>query len=135
METELPTIQDIKELTDFLPKLYSEGFSPIDKWIGGNKDKDGKFVFPHPFYNRVVEEFIQLASEKCWSDYSYNPKQAGQMLEDEDFVKSASLPQIKTMLTYCVRGERFCDGHWNVMINNGYIRLLLERLIILSAGK
>jgi hypothetical protein len=32
------------------------------------------------------------------------------------------------MLTYCVWGERFSDGHWGTMIEKGYIRRLLERL-------
>ena len=32
------------------------------------------------------------------------------------------------MLTFCVRGERFCDGHWAAMIEGGQVRRLLERL-------
>ena len=63
-----------------------------------------------------------------WLDYEYNPEQAYQMLRDENLVKTASLSQIKTMLTFCVRGERFSDGYWAAMIEKGYIRRLLERL-------
>jgi hypothetical protein len=55
------------------------------------------------------------------------------MLRDVEFVKNSSLDQIKTMLTYCVRGERFCDGHWQVMVEGGYIRSLLERLSELAS--
>jgi hypothetical protein len=43
-------------------------------------------------------------------------------------LKAADLFQIKTMLAYCVRGERFCEGHWGEMIEGGHIRRLLERL-------
>ena len=50
------------------------------------------------------------------------------MLESDDIIKTASLAQIKAMLTYCVRGERFCDGQWGAMIERGYVRLLLLRL-------
>jgi hypothetical protein len=50
------------------------------------------------------------------------------MLEDEARVRRASLDEIKTMLTYCVRGERFCDGHCGEMIEQGHVRRLLERL-------
>ena len=32
------------------------------------------------------------------------------------------------MLTYCVRGERFCDGFWGSAIESGKIRAILERL-------
>jgi hypothetical protein len=54
------------------------------------------------------------------------------MLKNANLVKTASLSQIKTMLTFCVRGERFSDGHWGAMIEQGYIRLLLERLNVIK---
>jgi len=74
-----------------------------------------------------VEEFFN-AVRGVWIDYEYNPELAYQMLRDEQAVRNASLSQIKSMLTFCVRGERFSDGHWSAMIENGYIRRLLERL-------
>ena len=37
------------------------------------------------------------------------------------------------MLTYCVRGERFSDGHWEAMVESGVIRSILERLQELRA--
>jgi hypothetical protein len=47
---------------------------------------------------------------------------------DDMSLKAADLSQIKTMLTYCVRGERFSEGFWGEMIERGYILRLLERL-------
>ena len=123
----LLTLQQIEELTAFLPRLYAEGFSPIVSWSGGEKLKDGSFSMPYPNYNSIVEEFFRVISS-AWLDYEYNPEQAYQMLRDENLIKTASLSQIKTMLTFCVRGERFSDGHWGEMIEKGYIRQLLERL-------
>jgi hypothetical protein len=32
------------------------------------------------------------------------------------------------MLTYCVRGERFCDGHWENLLRSGRVVALLRRL-------
>jgi hypothetical protein len=32
------------------------------------------------------------------------------------------------MLTYCVRGERFCDGHLGGMIEKGHVQRILQRL-------
>ncbi len=124
----LPTLQEIEKLTAFLPRLYSDGFSPVDSWSGGEKQKDGSISVPYPNYNPVVEEFFHAVSGGGWLDYEYNPEQAYQMLKDEKLIKTASLSQIKTMLTFCVRGERFSDGHWAQMIEEGYIRRLLERL-------
>src|SRR6476661_6681822 len=123
----LPTLQEIERLTAFLPRLYSEGFVPVESW-GGGKQQDGSISLPYPNYNPVVEEFFRLVSGDGWLDHEYNPEQAYQMLKDENTIKTASLSQIQTMLTFCVRGERFSDGHWAQMIEEGYIRRLLERL-------
>ena len=127
-KTRLPTLQEIEVLTAYLPRLYAAGFSPIESWSGGEKLKDGSFTLSYPSYNPVVEEFFRHVSGDGWLDYEYNPEQAYQMLKDENVVKTAALPQIQTMLTFCVRGERFSDGHWGEMIEKGYIRRLLERL-------
>jgi hypothetical protein len=97
-------------------------------WGGGEKLKDGSLTLPYPNYDSVVEEFYRLVSSGGWLDYEYDPEQAYQMLKDENLIKTASLSQIRTMLTFCVRGERFSDGHWADMIEKGYIRRLLERL-------
>ncbi|MCZ7570811.1 MAG: DUF6508 domain-containing protein [Ardenticatenaceae bacterium] len=133
MKTRLPTLQEIEELVAFLPRLYQEGFTPIKRWGGGAQGKDGVFTMPWPEYNTVVEDFFLVAASEWWCDYDYQPEEAGRMLENQDVVKTASLSQIKTMLTYCVRGERFCDGHWAAMIEGGYIRRLLERLAELGS--
>ena len=127
MKNELPTLKDIEELTSYLPRLYAKGFSPILSWEGGEKLKDGSFTMPYPRYNPLVEEFFGHVSSS-WLDYEYNPEQAYKMLQDKQAVKTASLTQIKSLLTFCVRGERFSDGHWGEMIEKGYIRRVLERL-------
>jgi hypothetical protein len=131
-KTPTPSLQEIEQLTAFLPRLYAEGFSPIDSWSGGEKLKDGSFSMPYPGYNSLVEEFFRVVSS-AWLDYDYNPEQAYEMIKDEDLIRTASLSQIKTMLTFCVRGERFSDGHWAEMIEKGYIRRLLERLNAIKA--
>ena len=122
-----PTLQEIETLTAYLPRLYADDFSPVVKWEGGKRE-DGTFTLPYPKYDKVVEEFYYTAAGEGWVDYEYNPEQAYQMLKDESRVKTASLSQIKTMLTFCLRGERFSDGHWAQMIEEGHIRRLLERL-------
>ena len=100
----------------FLPRLTADGFTPIRRWGGGEKDADGAFVMPWPVYDEVVKEFFEAAGQDCWMDFDYVPIEAGRMLEDHALVRRASLDEIKTMLTYCVRGERFSEGHWGAMI-------------------
>lgn len=121
----LPTSAEITDLVSFLPHLYSDGVTPINpikQWQGGTGS------LPWPDYELVVKDFFRAASAPCWCDYDYNPSEAGEMIRDKAFIKQASLTQIQTMLTFCVRGERFSDGHWGTMITKGIIRQLLQRL-------
>ncbi len=53
------------------------------------------------------------------------------MIRDGEFIKIAPIKDIKTMLTYCVRGERFSDGHWAEMLRSGRIVAILKRLQVL----
>ena len=86
---------------------------------------------PYPVYPEDVKQFYRLAGQPCWSDYDYEPKKAARMLQDEAVIHSATLAEVKTMLTYCVRGERFSDGHWAAMLESGKVVALLKRLHVL----
>jgi hypothetical protein len=123
-----PTQRDIDELLAFLPRITAEGFTPIERWGGGEKNANGAYVMPWPVYDEVVEELFEAAGQDCWNDPDYAPIEAGRMLEDHALMRRASLDEIRTMLTYCVRGERFSEGHWGAVIEAGHVRRLLERL-------
>src|SRR5690242_19925156 len=110
MKTPRPTSHDMDLLLAYLPKLSAPAFKPIVEWHGGKPDAKGVIEMPWPEYSRVVDEFFSLAASECWRDYDYAPEEAGSMIADPEFIRRASIDQIKTMLTYCVRGERFCDG-------------------------
>jgi hypothetical protein len=133
METRLPTAQEIAELVAFLPRLYAEGFTPIKAWRGGTRGENGVLTMPWPEYDERVEAFFRAAARECWMDHGYRPEEARRMLMDEELVRGADLAQIKTMLTYVVRGERFCDGHWGAMVEGGQVRRLLQRLAELGS--
>ena len=125
--TPQPTAQDIRDLVAFLPKLYADGFTPIKSVH--SKDEDGEIVaFPWPEYDQTVEDFLKVARRDCWMDRSYVPVEVGKLIKSEEAIRQATLPQVRAMITYFVRGERFSDGHWDHMIEGGYVRRILERL-------
>lgn len=127
MTEAIVTRQRIDELLSFLPSLDNPGSAT--EWQGfDQKLEDGSFMVPYPNYPPAVEEFFALASQECWCDYLYDQDQAAEMVGNDAFISAASLAQIKTMITYCVRGERFCEGHWGVMVREGRIRAILHRL-------
>jgi hypothetical protein len=117
----LPTRHQIDTLLHFLPRLEQPGHDFITDYVTGNH-------MPYPVYEPVVKEFIQVAGASHWMDYGYQPAAAAAMLYDDAVMAQADLPQIKTMLTYVVRGERFADGHWGLLLKNGRIIALLRRL-------
>ena len=128
MKGKPPTRRAIDELLAFLPLLTADGFVPVPEWGGGEKQGDGAYVMPWPRYDPIVTRFFEAAGQDCWMDFDYVPEEAGRMLEDQALARRASINEIKTMLTYCVRGERFSEGHWGAMIELGHVRRLLERL-------
>ena len=128
MKVSSPSSRDIDQLLAFVPHLKALGGQYIVDWGGGTKQPNGVFLLPWPNYPDVVEKFFEAAGEDCWWDVGYVPADAGEMVRNEAFIAGASLAQIRTMLTWCVRGERFCDGHWAKVLEDGTVYSLLRRL-------
>ena len=125
------TKAEMDELLRFLPLFDVPGRDFYGRCAGGERTAGGAITMPYPVYPEDVIEFYRLAGQPCWSDYGYEPREAARMLADEVFIRRATLDELKTMLTYCVRGERFSDGHWGAMLESGKVIALLKRLQVL----
>ena len=124
-----PTPEQIDELIAFLPKLYADGFKAPKEMTCENPD--GSLSFPNAVYEDIVNDFVEVASQDQWCDFHYSPATSGNVLENPSLVAEASIDQIKSMLTWCIRGERFCSGHLGTVIDSGQLRLLLARLAVI----
>lgn len=91
--------------------------------------------FTWPEYAPEVARFMQAASKDCWQDRYYSPDAMALMIADSERVTLATLEEIRSMLTYCVRGERFCEGHIGHMIESGRLVQILERLQEIADGQ
>ena len=124
-----PTTRDIEELVAFLPKLHERNARPIGKLITGRRTADGALIFPRYEYSETVESFFDtIRRQGCWLDTGYDPEEGQRLLMDETAVARATILEIRRLLTVVVRGERFCNGWWLSMIEEGHVRRLLERL-------
>ncbi|MCJ0824445.1 DUF6508 domain-containing protein, partial [Luteimonas sp. 50] len=123
-----PTPEQIRRLVEYLPKFQHPDFVPVIEWLGGDEIEPGVISIPHPRYDEIVLAFMHEASQICWSDVGYTNSGARAMLDDPSLIAAASIDQIKSMLTLCVRSERFCDGAWETIFENGYLPAILERL-------
>ncbi|MGJ7551015.1 DUF6508 domain-containing protein [Pseudomonas alloputida] len=115
-----PTQADIEALLSYQSRLYPNGV-PIKTYTL----KEGS---RWPDYEAVVSAFYREAARDCWTDINYRPS-ANDLLSAPDTIAQATLPQLQSLLTYCVRGERFCDGHWAAMIEKGHVLRILTRLV------
>jgi hypothetical protein len=121
------TVRKIDALLAFLPAFEAPGREFVQKWVTPGGDESVP-VMPYPEYHEDVKRFFKLASQEFWLDHAYDPETAGTMLADPATVAAADLAAVRTLLTYCVRGERFCDGHWSGVLKDGSVVSLLKRL-------
>ena len=114
----------IKELTDFLPIIYDDKIEVAKGPKKGEADLFGGYHIYHP----SIEKFFELASQQYWQDYQYVENFSYQMIEQGE-IEKASINQLKTILTWCNRVERFNEGHWEYVIKDDVIKRVLNRLI------
>lgn len=123
-----PSVEEIDELLAFLPPLSAPGFVAVSAWHGGVPDAEGVMTWPWPEYTEVAERLFAAVSKPAWMDRHYLSHDPATRLAEPGFVENATLDELRTLLTYCVRGERFCDGHWGSMIEAGYVERIIRRL-------
>lgn len=118
--------KEIKELTDFLPLIYDEKITLYKTNPNGDMLSGGYYD-----YHTYVYTFFELASQPYWQDYQYIDNFSEKMIEPDKIEKS-TMKEIKTILTWCVRSERFNEGHWISVIEKKIIKRVLERIDLIS---
>ncbi|HWS56742.1 MAG TPA: DUF6508 domain-containing protein [Pyrinomonadaceae bacterium] len=126
------TDADIDALLKFLPGFERAG-REFATWRGGGREGEA-LTLPYPDYDGDVLEFFGLAGQECWCDFGYRAEEAWRMLGDEEALARAGLEEVKSMLTFCVRSERFGDGNWQSLLKEGRVAALLRRLAAVRAG-
>ena len=121
--------KEIKQLTDFIPLLYDENITLYTTNPEGDIFGGGYYS-----YHSAVNTFFELASKPCWADYQYVDNFSEEMIKPGK-IEEASLDEIKTILTWCVRVERFNEGHWIAVIEDKVIKRILDRLLSINKDK
>ena len=127
MTPRVPTQSEMDELIEFLPKFSTEGFQAV-KVPGNATLRKNVISLSEPEYDPLVCEFFEAASQEVWCDPDYSSSDAGEILRNAKSLKTASITEIQSMLTLCVRGERFCTGHWESILEGDKVRQILLRL-------
>lgn len=117
-----PSAQAFADLIQKGRILTLPGYKPILRWEGAPGPLE------HPVYDAAVESFTEVIMRGGWIDSDYQPSTVAKWLSDPAGIASGNLAKMRSMLTYFLRGERFADGHWAAMIENGQLAAILNRL-------
>ena len=117
-------IEDVEAAVAFLPTFSARDFSP-----GHWESPPG--VFPYFCADPAVGEFLKQLYDHHWVvdlDWPSQQDWAQQRVADPTLLRTATLDEIRMLLTTHARKDRFCDGHLAEMLGCGHIRAVLERL-------
>ena len=120
------TDERVEELLAFLPMLEDPQTPVVLEWKGMGFDDTKEF--PYSIYSIEIKEFFRIAAQPWWSDPDYLSYSPSDMIKDDAAIASANLDQLKAMLSWCVRDERFCSGHWEAVVRLGKVAAVLRRL-------
>ena len=98
---------------------YTKGI----KW----SDNEGEFAYPN--YTNEVLSFINILSVKFWEDTNYTQKPVTDWLQNPMKLETLSIDELKSVITYILRQERFCEGFWLSTFEKGYFKFILRNRI------
>ena len=120
----VPTQEQIDKVT-----AYLENFRDTEQeFMENKKDSRGLTLKNSYQYRQDVREFFALLNENEWDYLDYLSPEIRDYIKYPDKIQFATLKQIKGILTYCLKGERYVEGHRNVMLKRGVIQEALKRL-------
>jgi O-acetyl-ADP-ribose deacetylase len=115
------TRRDCDTMLAFLPHFTL----PINDELAEAMKPGGVFWYDYP---PLVEDFQRLVLADPWAAYDYQPDRDGAILRDPQRLAQADLTDVRRVLTFIVRGERFNSGHVAAMIEDGSVADTLRRL-------
>jgi len=108
-ESQSPSPERLRQLLQFLPVFTTGSEAERDEQIGA---------------------FLScLYSTRTLADFDWAAWQpTAQRLLDPDAIASASLLDLRRLLTLHARKDRFCEGHLSEMAASGHLGQVLQRL-------
>lgn len=128
-----PSREDIASFERFVEGLSKAAFSP-GTWHRAEEIEPGHYTWPHWEPSAVVREWHDALCDLgvVDSESDYLSEEFGRYMEgltlDSSGLSSASLATTRAVLTYIVRGDRFCDGQIIEMFEKGVAQAATIRL-------
>jgi hypothetical protein len=85
-------------------------------------------AFVSPPYAPEVAAFFSAIQDEGFCDPNYSPAAAAEMMAGRERIARADIDDLRSMLTWCLRSERFSEGAWHALLRDGKVFALLDRL-------
>ena len=80
-----------------------------------------------PTYSDDVDQFFRLVGIK-WTTRQGNMEKGNDLFLNKEKIRNATWNDLKSLLTYCIRMNRFSDSAFDDAISQGIIQLVLLRM-------
>ena len=120
------TDEKVAALLRFIPVIEGAKGRKI-KWTGWERNPDGVYTMSYPIYPDELMEFIREAGRPWWMPCSFETMDH----MDKRLMSGtppADLEEIKAALITIARAERFCDGNWAEIFEQGWAIPVLYKL-------
>ncbi len=119
-------IQVVRSLTRWLPRLRQLRSNMPDT-VTSERTPDGTVVVTIEEPARELASFFNLVYDS-FGARSIAESPVPTWLTQPDFIERAEFPQLRTVLSWMQRVERFCWGFWDGVLRDGSLIRVLERL-------
>jgi len=123
-----PTAADLAAVAELLADIEAIEAKPAV--CGGGNRADGSIQMPFAMYEPAVDRLRRAIYEhNMIIDFDWTTwQEEAERFLDREVARTASLDEVRRLMTLHVRKERFVDGHLAQMIMNGHMASLLRRL-------
>jgi hypothetical protein len=120
--------EQIQGLLAFLPLMEAR---VAGTWAGGDRMPDGSRTMPWFDYSPETLEFRRACALNGWIevfDWPAWQPEALKYYESAELLSTATVEDIRKLLTLHIRKDRFSEGHFAAMVECGHIAAILQRL-------
>jgi O-acetyl-ADP-ribose deacetylase len=128
------TLAGLEAVVALLPGLERVEREPAQE-RGGELAADGSIQMPYLQHAPEVEQLLRTLAQRqlpLTFDWTSWQDQA-QRFRDPSVVTTASLDELRRLLTVHLRKERFCEGHLAEVIRSGHLTAIFRRLAAITA--
>lgn len=119
------------KLLSYIPYFETASKSEVCTWSPAGKRDDGIISLPHVSYDHELSKFVKDFYESDLIAHDYLNIINRDQVEKEGidkYIADADLELLKAILTYYIRGERFCEGLWIGAVEDKIFLKILYRL-------